>query len=404
RMANQRLNEKKENGDYEGLKDFDPQKELDLLSSQFEDSWRTVVPGDARQFDFEGVVCDRSRRLEADLTGDSLARGTARYSEITRKDQQIVRRLEVEVAQAKARELVTVLINNSRAGTISTDESGNGRLVVTNAGGQPWPDELPEIAEDLYVEAGPCGGFFRSTNNLQVRYKATVVNYSKDETLRALWQFGHPERNTPIYHRARADVIDRYHNIPVPTDAVATDEKSTLTAAFVNQNPFGPTYPNIVQFPKEAELEALFNVGTFLGNFSRWFALAACRLMFLAAVAMLAVSIFSYPVAFLGSITVFLLSWARGYINEAFEFLNVNEGSAVLRVVVQGIQYALRGLFLLIPDAARYNGTELLVEGRNITLMWVFQGIGVLVLVQTSIVLLLTCLCFWRREVAEASV
>ena len=44
------------------------------------------------------------------------------------------------------------------------------------------------------------------------------------------------------------------------------------------------------------------------------------------------------------------------------------------------------------------------MNGRNVSLVWVLQGIGELALLKTFIVLGLAILLFHRREVAEVSV
>ena len=64
----------------------------------------------------------------------------------------------------------------------------------------------------------------------------------------------------------------------------------------------------------------------------------------------------------------------------------------------------LRVLFFLIPDFGYYDGLETLVDGRNVGLVWVLQGVGELVLMQTTIIMGLAMILFHRREAAEVSV
>ena len=57
----------------------------------------------------------------------------------------------------------------------------------------------------------------------------------------------------------------------------------------------------------------------------------------------------------------------------------------------------------VIPDFARFDAVDDLVNGRNVSLVWVLQGISELGLIKTSIALGLAVLLFYRRELAEVS-
>ena len=154
--------------------------------------------------------------------------------------------------------------------------------------------------------------------------------------------------------------------------------------------------------------DQIFVVGGFGGNLVRLLLLILCRLMFLAALGLLTTSVFSFPVAALVSLTVYTLAESRVFLDEAFEFFQ-DSGlppglDAVVTFAVQGVFTLLKGLYTLIPDFAQYNAVELLIDGRNVTLMWVLAGVLWVVIVRTGIVLLAACLLFQRREVAEVSV
>ncbi len=61
-------------------------------------------------------------------------------------------------------------------------------------------------------------------------------------------------------------------------------------------------------------------------------------------------------------------------------------------------------LFWLLPKFSEYNAVPDFVDGRNVTLMWDLQAAGKLVLLLSTIVILLACVIFRRRQVAELSV
>lgn len=236
---------------------------------------------------------------------------------------------------------------------------------------------------------------------LQIRYRAEVWAYSPDEILRVEWIVGNPDKGTPLYYLARRDVIGRFHSMSVPTDAVAPDR--TLTVVLRNRNPFEGEKQqlNTMSFTESDDIQVLFAVGTFGGNLVRQLTLLLCKLMFLAAFALLTTCIFSFPVACLVSFVFLAMTSIAGFLTDAIFFLEDEGVPGLFRDVVR-IVYQV--IYFLIPRFSQYDGTSLLVDGRNVTLRWVLSGIVKLVLGGTTSIMLVACLLFHRREVAEVSV
>lgn len=270
-------------------------------------------------------------------------------------------------------------------------------------------------------------------SEIQLRYKAEISGYVPDEILRALWVFGDREKNARIYTAFTRHMDGRFHTIRVPADCVAEDY--TLSVLFVNRNPYSdPRYfqeteapfPCGVRFSPAKPIEVLFVVGSFEGNLVRLLTLMMCKLMFLAAVGVLATCVFSFPVACLAAFMVFTLAGTRSFIDQSFDQasddhatvmsalsevvkgISAGEMTAVSKglqaFVVESAEEVLRGLFYVIPDFSYYDAVETLVDGRNVSLVWVLQGIGELAVLQTTLVLGLAMILFHRREVAEVSV
>ncbi len=242
---------------------------------------------------------------------------------------------------------------------------------------------------------------------VQIRYKADVSAYAPDEIFRSEWRFGDPVKGTPVYRITVRHVVGRYHTISVPADAVASDH--TLTAYFFNRNPYEgePQYNNFIEFRRSEEVAVLFSVGSFEWNFVRLSILMLCKLMFLAAVAVLMTTVFSFPVACLASFTVYILAGGRAFILEALDLssdANATMFSSAKEFFLQSITHVYSTLHWLIPDFARYDAVEVFVNGRNVSLVWVLNAVFWLVIVKTAIVLGLAILLFHRREVAEVSV
>ena len=242
-------------------------------------------------------------------------------------------------------------------------------------------------------------------SRIQLRYKTNISGAPPDEIFRAGWEFGDPLKDTPVYAIPTRHVMERYHTIDVPGDAVAADH--TLVVTFYNQNPYPDErqYRNVIEFRRADEVEILFVVGSFEGNFIRLLALMMSKLMFLAAVAVLAATVFSYPVACLVSFTVYTLAGMRAFIGESLSYLdNPRGGDWVVQTFVDVAQFVFAALKWVIPDFGYYNAVEDLVNGRNVSLVWVLQAVGELAVLKVLIVLGLAMLLFHRREVAEVSV
>jgi hypothetical protein len=244
-------------------------------------------------------------------------------------------------------------------------------------------------------------------NRIQISYKTDVSQFPQDEIFRALWQVGDPTKGTPVYSAAIRHVVGRYHTIDIPADAVAPDH--TLTVYFHNENPFPgePQYNNVIEFRKASEVEVLFVVGSFEWNLVRLLVLMLCKLMFLAAVALLMTTVFSFPVACLVSFTVYVLAGAQSFITDALDFSSDDFSamfSSLKEFALQMMTHIYTALQWVIPDFARYDAVETFVNGRNVSLVWVLQALFWLVLIKTAVVLGLAILLFHRREVAEVSV
>ncbi|UCE58717.1 MAG: ABC transporter permease [Phycisphaerales bacterium] len=242
---------------------------------------------------------------------------------------------------------------------------------------------------------------------IQLRYKTEVIRYPTDEIFRSVWRFGNPYKGTPLYESPTRHVVGRYHTIPIRADAVAPDH--TLTVQFYNYNPFeGETQAyNIIEFRAPDGPEVLFVVGSFEWNLIRTLILMLCKLTFLAAVALLMTTVFSFPVACLASFTIYVLSGSRSFITEAFDYISDDRAgmfSSLNEFVIQSIAYVYNMIHWVLPSFSRYDAVETFVNGRNVSLVWVLQALSELVLLKTTIIIGLAILLFHRREVAETSI
>ena len=244
-------------------------------------------------------------------------------------------------------------------------------------------------------------------NRIQLRYKTECFNYAPDEIFRSVWRFGDPAQGTPLYEYRPRHVVGRFHTIDVPADAVAPDR--TLIAQIYNYNPYEqePQFNNVLDIRPEDGVEVRFVVGTFIGNFTRVIVLMMCKLMFLAAVALLATTLFSFPVACLVAFTVYVLAGTRKFIMESLDFASSDQATwftSPKEFFVHVVAWAYTLVGAVLPDFASFNGIENLVDGRNVSLVWVLQGVVLVALLRTGVALGAAILFFQRREVSEISV
>jgi hypothetical protein len=241
---------------------------------------------------------------------------------------------------------------------------------------------------------------------IQLRYKTDVSQYPGDEVFRAVWRFGDPRKGTPAYNVPVRHIVGRRHTVRVPADVIAEDH--SVHVEFYNQNPFPGErqYGNVIEFRSSSEVELLFVVGSFEWNLVRLLTIMFCKLMFLAAVGLLMTSVFSFPVACFASLTVYVLAGARSFISDALDFASDDSAalfSSVKEFLIRSITLVTDVLWRVIPDFPRYDAVETLVNGRNVSLVWVLQAIADLALLKTALIIGLAMLLFQRREVAEVS-
>lgn len=269
-------------------------------------------------------------------------------------------------------------------------------------------------------------------NSIQLRYKTEVLDYAPDEVFRSAWQVGDPDKGAKPYLLFPRHIVGRFQSLKVPADCVGKD--GTLTVQLQNINPYAnpewfenpePMFNNTLEITRDG-VKCLFVVGSFEGNLLRLYVLMLCKLLFLGAVAVLMASQFSFPVATLASFAVYTLAGLRAFMIEALDQLNptaspiwtlvrncfgpmfsgeLSKASEAFQPLAIGVlDGVLHALFKVIPDFSYFDGVETLVNGENVSLVWMLQGIGELVLLQAGIMLGLAIILFYRREVAETSV
>jgi hypothetical protein len=232
-----------------------------------------------------------------------------------------------------------------------------------------------------------------ANQSLFVRFKYDASVNPPDLQIYSKWLIGDVRQlrygmvETPVYDFSRKDLIRTFHEIEVPADAVAED--GYLAVVFFN----APLNNTTVIFPPKDGLEVLYKADVFGANYIRAVLLILLRLVFLAALGILAASFLSFPVALLLCLVVFFTANISGFILESFEFLSKN---------VSGVySYTLKPVIHLLPQFDKISPTKFLVPARLLSWSLLAEAAALMVCVKALILLLAALLIFRYREIAK---
>lgn len=254
------------------------------------------------------------------------------------------------------------------------------------------------LFEDLRVARDP-------QRLVHVRYKFSLSREPPLTNMRFFWLFGDRGKGARQYRRDVEDPQDQVRSVEVPADAIGND--GSLLVTLVNRDPDDPSlvFPARITFEGPRDLELLYKVGTFPGNFARALAIIYCRLLFLAVLGLFAASFLGFPVACLVSFTVYFAASLSGFIGESIQMIpelqNVRDPFEYLSLALKPI---VIGFMWFIPRLSDYDPIGTLIDGRVVTLRWVLMAIAQLVLIRTTVVGVIAVLIFRRRELAEVIV
>jgi hypothetical protein len=287
-----------------------------------------------------------------------------------------------------------------------------GTLSVTPTGDlEPIRKDLEQKFQHDYLTIPPKGGYrifeFQLAGHLidrtpghylTIRCKPSALGVPRDYIWRTTWILGDLNKETAIAQLQRHDPDERFSDVMVPTPCVADD--GTLRVVIVNLDP--SAYMTFSDY--KANMEVLFRLGGFGSNLFRGFVLVYWRLMFLAAVGLLASSFLSFPVACLATFAVFVVSIGAGFLHESLSWVEPGGGSdpfSFLGPVIRGLLY---GSLWLVPDLSAYNPVPYLVDGRVVSLYRLAVGLLELVLIRTLLLGFFACVIYSRRELAKVMV
>jgi hypothetical protein len=233
--------------------------------------------------------------------------------------------------------------------------------------------------------------------SLFVRFKYDVSVTPPDLQVYGQWfagdlrplKYGQPLL-TGFYESATRDLIRTFHEIEVPGEVIAED--GYLAVGFFNP----PLNRTVVIFPLNQGLEVLYKADTFTANYIRAVLLILLRLIVLAALAVLASTFLSFPVALLVCLVIFFTATFSGFVLESFDYLSEN---------LTGVyKYTMTPIIQLLPQFDRFNPTRYLVGARLLDWSVLAKAAGLMIMVKAAIAMILALVIFSRREIAKITV
>jgi len=261
------------------------------------------------------------------------------------------------------------------------------------------------VAEQLKLAkraAAPAGELVWEFDNVRpldpnqslfVRFKYDVSVNPPDLQIYSRWAIGDVRQlrygtfGTPIYDFGRKDLIRTFHEIEVPANAVAED--GYLAVAFFNV----PLNDTTVIFPPEDGLEVLYKADVFGANYIRAVLLILLRLVFLAALGILAASFLSFPVAILLCLAVLFTANISGFILESFDYLSANMSGVY--------SYTVKPVIHLLPQFDKISPAKFLVPARLLSWSLLAKAAALMICVKAMLLFLAALVIFRYREIAK---
>jgi hypothetical protein len=160
----------------------------------------------------------------------------------------------------------------------------------------------------------------------------------------------------------------------------------------------------ITIFMQDDSLEVMVEDSTFAGNLVSAVVVDGCKIAFLSAIAVVAGSLLSFPIAVLLAFGVFCMATITPFLSSSLAYFVPDQKSGMF---VWVFQYAVLGIassieFLLRGFAAR-SPSDSLAQGRSITWDVLFESVLTIGLAWTGGLLLLGWLGIRRKEIAVYS-
>lgn len=288
---------------------------------------------------------------------------------------------------------------------------------------------LPPKGKRAYKFAG-LSNAKRMSDVVQLRFRPMAMRTTKEQVDASfrLWLNG---REWPLdelndgRHATIEVPSNMYHMLRIPTEHI--DEQGNLVVEMLNESKKGVLEKAPPEFRfMPGQLEMLYRVGGFEGNYFRCLVVMALKLFMLAAVGLTAASALDFPVACLFALMVFAVAGANDFLAEALKGLSVvDRPDADIKEMVTGRWGWLqtewdKGEYWLVvkmigamlaeaivsfwPSFSEYDTVGRLADGRVVTWGNFFKAILVIGLIWPLLIGMVGWWLFERRDVARVVV
>ncbi len=251
-------------------------------------------------------------------------------------------------------------------------------------------------------------------STLTLRYRFFIGEDDAHQTFPIIFRFNDNPQDT-----VQEDYVPTmFHVLPIPADRIRVDQDNeelngTLKLTIMNpyQPPPGSGIVGSANFGPD-DLEILYKVGNFEGNFFRAMLLMWVQLAFLALLGITCATFLSFPVACLLAFTAFIAWSLSPFLSNALEQYQLPpieriDWTSAQNVFFWAFHSVIRAIALTIVfitgQMGEYNPRESLIEGRNIPWTDVVLGFGRLIVIWCGALIAVAYMIFRRRELATYS-
>ena len=186
----------------------------------------------------------------------------------------------------------------------------------------------------------------------------------------------------------------------VQLPASAIEEDGSLFVAYENINTPAP-----VRFDAKKPVEVLQEIGGFWSNYYRTFLVLLCHIALLAALGLAAGAVFSFPVASLAVVFIFIVGLVGTWFVTFMEPPSiVVQFSFWTDVALSSWRAFLKAVMIVMPHFGKYNPLGDLTDGQLVRWSFVSSAAAVMVFIKGGFVTLIGMYLYSRRELARVIV
>ncbi len=275
------------------------------------------------------------------------------------------------------------------------------------------PDQLASTDKDAFTPETQVKLQIKPAIQLRYTVSTSAINVPGN-VLKSRWIFENPsDRNIRFAEPSRDDPPGMATSLTAPAGVVAPD--GSLDVTYQNLPNRATNFGASVRIP-HGDISLLYRAGGFESNYIKGVLMIGLQLVFISAVAIVAGSFTSFPVACLMCFGMLPFAMAGELLTFSLRLDAVLSGTQLHTLIGH---YTLKGMQVFLPNLAELSPGRWLVDGIYIPWGWPFDrgGLpgslgppallrvaGVMLFVRTALLLGIACFIFQKRELAKVQV